>query len=35
MVADTFMMLKLFGKDGEFDHRKIMSFDSKCPGMGQ
>ena len=26
MVADTFMMLKLFGKDGEFDHRKIMSF---------
>lgn len=26
MVADDFMMLKLFGKDGEFDHRKIMSF---------
>jgi len=26
MVTDDFMMLKLFGKDGEFDHRKIMSF---------
>lgn len=26
MVADTFMMLKLFGKDGEFDHRKVTSF---------
>ena len=26
MIADTFMMLKLFGKDGEFDHRKITSF---------
>jgi predicted transcriptional regulator len=26
MVADDFMLLKLFGKEGEFDHRKIMSF---------
>ena len=22
MVSDNFMLLKLFGKDGEFDHRK-------------
>lgn len=26
MVTDNFVMLKLFGKDGEFDHRKITSF---------
>ncbi|WP_048153300.1 winged helix-turn-helix domain-containing protein [Methanosarcina sp. Kolksee] len=26
MVTDNFFMLKLFGKEGEFDHRKITSF---------
>jgi len=26
MVADDFMLLKLFGKEEEFDHRKIMIF---------
>lgn len=26
MATDNFMMLKLFGKEGEFDHRKIISF---------
>ncbi|MDM7918732.1 MAG: DUF1724 domain-containing protein, partial [Methanosarcina sp.] len=26
MVTDNFFMLKLFGKEGEFDHRKITSY---------
>lgn len=26
VVANNFLLLKLFGKDGEFDHRKITSF---------
>lgn len=26
IVTDNFFLLKLFGKDGEFDHRKIVSF---------
>ncbi len=26
MVAETLMLLKLFEKDGEFDHRKFTSF---------
>jgi predicted transcriptional regulator len=26
MVTDNFIMLKLFGKEGEFDHRKITSY---------
>ena len=29
IISNEFMMLKLFGKEGEFDHRKIMSFNNK------
>lgn len=28
IISNEFMMLKLFGKEGEFDHRNIMSFNN-------
>lgn len=34
MVTDNFFLLKLFGKDGEFDHRKIISFNKSAIEWG-
>jgi len=34
IISNEFMMLKLFGKEGEFDHRKIMSFNNSAIEWG-
>ena len=34
MITDEFVMLKLFGKEGEFDHRKLMSFNKSAIEWG-
>jgi predicted transcriptional regulator len=34
IISDEFMMLKLFGKEGQFDHRKIMSFNKSAIEWG-
>lgn len=34
IVADEFLILKLFGKEGEFDHRKIVSFNKSALEWG-
>lgn len=34
IISNEFMMLKLFGKEGEFDHRNIMSFNSSAIEWG-
>lgn len=34
IISDDFMMLKLFGKEGEFDHRRITSFNKSAIEWG-
>ncbi len=34
IISDELMVLKLFGKEGEFDHRKIVSFNSSAIEWG-
>jgi predicted transcriptional regulator len=34
IISNEFIMLKLFGKEGEFDHRNIMSFNNSAIEWG-